>query len=148
MGFKLNISSIVENNSLFNINNGCSLDAAIDNLHHPYIIEKNYKRKETYILMDDNKVQLFFDSNYFTFGLIWIQYDNEVICLNETLNYSTLSSQFCNLLEKNKIPYSQDELIKKDQLNINLDNFANFIFAYEGHSYKLNKIIWGKSRVD
>jgi len=135
------ISSIVTNNILFNLKQGSTLEMAFEMLKMPYIIEKDYKNDITFLIIND--VQLCFNSKIFSFGVIKFWSSTEVICLDNKIDKRTKLESIRKILDLSNIDYSETEVFKNDQLNLELENEAIFFFDFNENNYCLTKIQWG-----
>jgi len=137
----LDISSVILNNSLFGLKQGDSFDDVIEAISLKHDIENDYKNDTTTVIIDD--LQLFFTSGILKYGTIKFWNDTEVCCFSEEINHKTTLESIRSILKTTNSIYSEKEIFKEDQLNLELENQSIFFFDYDRKKYCLAKIQWG-----
>lgn len=139
----IDISSIFEKNTLLELEKGHTLDEVIKALTSPYYLEENKKNDSAVIIMGD--VEFFFNSNELNFGILNICGDSEVFYKDMKIDENTSLESIRLILNFDKITFSEKEIIKDNQFNVELENGAILYFDHFNNSYFLVKIYWGVS---
>lgn len=137
----MDITSIIENNTLLNIKHGITLEEVIQILETPFHLHKD-KKNDIDIYKLDN-VEFYFFSKIFKFGIVKIWSKGEFIYLDNKINNETSLEACRNILKLSNIPYFENEVTVNNHLDLELENGVIFSFSYIEDIYLLQKIEWG-----
>lgn len=138
----LNIDSIVESNSLFNIGSKCTLSKVIETIELPYEVVRD--NSEEFIVMLIDSVQIFFAPEVFDFGIVNLGRFDTMLIKENALNDDSTLSTFLRIINEMRIGYQEIEFIEDSQINLELDTGSTFIFRKIESDFLFSKILWGK----